>query len=91
MLMRLGSLIFAVPAVLLIVLYGIELSTVTSCIEAGGHYNFTSGECGEEISERISFYQRHRPLVDLTLLLSTAGALMMTWAMLKKGMTPKSD
>ena len=91
MLMRLGSLIFAVPAIVLLVLYGIELGAVSDCISEGGHYDYTSGLCGTEITEQPSFYLRHRLLVDGMLLLSVVGSLLMTWGMLKKGMTRASN
>jgi len=89
MLTRYGSMLFAIPPIILLVFYGLELGTVSDCIAAGGHYDFTTENCSDTPVETLSFYQRHRGLADLSLLLSAFGALMMTWGMLKKGMTPK--
>jgi len=89
MLTRIGSLIFAIPAVLLILLYGIDLSTASDCTDIGQFYDFANDVCSESPVPGSSYYQRHTTFVNLMLLLSVIGSLMMTWGMLLKGMQPK--
>lgn len=69
MLIRIGALLFALPAVLLLVLYGMDMGSVP---EAGD-------------PAEVTYYARHPVLVNLGLLLSTAGGLLMSWGMLIKG------
>jgi len=85
--LRYGSLLFALPGLLLLTLYGLELSAVTECTQQGGSYNFDNGECTETEQPQTPYYARNAGFVNLMLLLSAAGALAMTWGMLLKGMT----
>lgn len=86
MLMRLGALIFAVPGILLLVLYGLEMSAITDCRELGQFYNVTTGECSTEEQPFSTFYMRNSTLVNSMMLLSVAGALALSWGMLVRGM-----
>lgn len=86
MLMRLGALIFAVPGILLLVLYGLEMSAITDCRELGLFYNVTTGECSAEEQPFSTFYMRNSTLVNSMMLLSIAGALALSWGMLVRGM-----
>ncbi|MEK9712441.1 MAG: hypothetical protein VW258_07730 [Thalassolituus sp.] len=91
MLMRVGSMIFAIPAIMLIALYGIDLSTAGQCIDIGQYYDFANDICSERPVPGSSYYQRHAAFVNIMLLLSVVGSLMMTWGMLVKGMQPKDQ
>jgi len=86
MLMRYGSLLFALPAVILIIAFGLELMSAGACTDTGMHYDFNSGTCTEEAVAQLSYYQRHPLFINSMLLLSLAGALAMTWGMIVKGM-----
>ena len=87
MLLRYGSLLFALPGLLLVVLYGLELSAVTECTQQGGFYNFDNGKCTDVEAPLSTYYARNTLFVNLMLLASTIGALAMTWGMLLKGMS----
>ncbi|MDF1762245.1 MAG: hypothetical protein P1U57_02450 [Oleibacter sp.] len=87
MLLRYGSLLFAAPAILLLSLYGIELSAVSECTTQGLSYSYQSGECSSQLIEQMSYYRRHSGLVNSMMLLSMLGSFMMIFGMLKKGMT----
>lgn len=84
--LRYGALLFALPAILLLTLYGLEMSAISDCQALGQQLDLVSGECSEQQQVHSSYYQRHALLVNLMLLVSLLGALMMTWGMLKKGM-----
>ena len=88
MLTRYGSLLFALPAITLIVAFGFELMSAGQCTDAGLHYDYTSGVCSEEAVPQLSYYQRNTVFINVMLLLSMAGALAMTWGMLLTGMQP---
>jgi hypothetical protein len=88
MLTRYGSLLFALPAIILIVAFGFELMSAGQCTDAGLHYDYTSGACSDEAVPQLSYYQRNTVFINVMLLLSMAGALAMTWGMLLKGMQP---
>lgn len=86
MLMRLGALIFALPGILLLVLYGMEMSAITDCQELGLFYNVSLGECTPDEQPFSTFYMRNSGLVNGMMLLSVAGALALSWGMLVRGM-----
>lgn len=90
--MRWGAIIFSVPAVLLLSLYGWELSLVNECISEGLKYDFQIGECVEG-SQGIDspYYARHTLFVNSMLLLSVVGSGMMTGSMIKRGMVRNQD
>lgn len=90
MLLRLGSLLFALPALILLVLYGIEMSAISDCTQLGGIYNFETATCGSEAIEQTSYYTRHSGLVNGMMLLSVLGALAMSLGMLIKGMAQQA-
>jgi hypothetical protein len=85
--MRWGSIIFSLPVILLLSLYGWELSTVNDCIDQGLSYDFQLEKCvaGEQ-DIRSPYYARHTLWVNSVLLLSVIGSMMMTIAMIKRGM-----
>jgi|TARA_B100000749_G_scaffold232005_1_gene188829 hypothetical protein len=85
--LRLGSLLFAVPGIILLILYGIEMSAVTECSQSGGFYDFINARCADQPQPQSSYYQRHSTLVNLMMLLSVLGTFAMVWGMLLKGMT----
>lgn len=86
MLMRLGAIVFALPGILLLVLYGIELSAVTSCQELGLNYDVVAQQCSPDEQPFNTFYMRNSTLVNSMMLLSVAGALALSWGMLVRGM-----
>jgi hypothetical protein len=71
MLIRLGSLIFALPAIALLTLYGLEL--------------------GDPAADAVTatYYSRHPLLVNIGLLISAIGSLLMCWGMILKGPSQK--
>lgn len=83
MLMRLSTLFFAVPGIILLILYGIELSAITDCQQLGLFYDTSLKQCTEQQPPFSSFYMRHTVLVNLLLLVSTISALVMVLAMIK--------
>ena len=85
--MRWGSIIFSLPAILLLSLYGWELSSVNDCIDQGLSYNFELEQCIDGKQDiRSPFYARHTLFVNGMLLLSVIGSMMMTAAMIQRGM-----
>ena len=85
--MRWGSIIFSLPAILLLSLYGWELSSVNDCIDQGLSYNFELEQCIDGKQDiRSPFYARHTLFVNSMLLLSVVGSIMMTVAMIQRGM-----
>jgi hypothetical protein len=85
--MRWGSIIFSLPVILLLSLYGWELSAVNDCIDQGLSYGFDIGECiDEKQSVESPYYARHTVLVNSMLLLAVLGSVMMTVAMIQRGM-----
>ena len=86
MLMRLGAIVFALPGILLLVLYGIELSAVTSCQELGLNYDVVTQQCSPDEQPFNTFYMRNSTLVNSMMLLSVTGALALSWGMLVRGM-----
>ena len=85
--MRWGSIIFSLPAILLLSLYGWELSSVNDCIDQGLSYSFELEQCIDGKQDiRSPFYARHTLFVNSMLLLSVVGSIMMTVAMIQRGM-----
>lgn len=85
--MRWGSIIFSLPVILLLSLYGWELSTVNECIDQGLSYSFELESCiDEKQNVRSPYYARHTLFVNSMLLLAVLGSVMMTVAMIKRGM-----
>jgi hypothetical protein len=85
--LRIGALLFALPGILLLTLYGLEMSALNDCKELGQSLDFNSGQCSNAEQQYSSYYQRHALFVNLMMLASLIGALMMTWGMMVKGMT----
>jgi hypothetical protein len=85
--MRWGSIIFSLPVILLLSLYGWELSIVNDCIDQGLSYDFNLEQCVQgEQSFQSPYYARHTAWVNIMLLLSVLGSIMMTIAMIQRGM-----
>ena len=85
--MRWGSIIFSIPVILLLSLYGWELSAVNECIDQGLSYSFDLETCIDQKQDvRSPYYARHTFLVNSMLLLSVLGSFMMTAAMIQRGM-----
>ena len=89
--LRYGSLLFALPGLLLLTLYGLEMSAITDCGQQGGYYNVETGECGQQPQPQSTYYSRHALFVNLMMLVSLLGALAMTWGMLLRGMARSQD
>lgn len=84
MLVRLGSVFFAVPSIILLIFYGIELSAITNCQQQGQFYDLVAQACTTEQQPFSTFYMRHTLIVNLSLLLATIGALAMCLGMLNR-------
>ena len=90
--LRAGSVLFALPGIILLILYGIEMSAMTDCLQSGGHFDFVNQVCRDTEQPIVSYYQRHAVLVNLLMAVSVAGMFAIVWGMLKKGMAhPKND
>jgi hypothetical protein len=85
--MRWGSIIFSLPVILLLSLYGWELSAVNDCIDQGLSYSFDVEKCiAEKQGVQSPYYARHTFFVNSMLFLSVLGSIMMTVAMIQRGM-----
>ena len=85
--MRWGSIIFSVPVILLLSLYAWELAIVTECIDQGLSYDFSLEKCVTGAQNiQTPYYARHTILVNMMLLMSVLGSVMMTVAMIQRGM-----
>lgn len=84
MLMRISSIVFAVPGIILLILYGIELSAINSCQELELFYDAYLKQCIEQKPPFNTFYMRNALLVNSFLGLSGLGALGMCFAMLDR-------
>ncbi|MFT5609304.1 MAG: hypothetical protein ACI9PZ_003123 [Parvicella sp.] len=85
--MRWGSIVFSLPVILLLSLYGWELSIVTECADQGLSYDFALEKCVQGAQNiETPYYARHTVFVNLMLLMSVLGSVMMTMAMIKRGM-----
>lgn len=90
--MKWGSIIFSVPAILLLSLYGWEMSAVNDCIDQGLSYDFQLAECVEGEQDIYSpYYARHTLWVNSMLLLSIIGAFIMTASMIQRGMVRNQE
>ena len=86
--MRWGSMLFALPVVVLLCQYGWEMSLVTNCLEQELGYDFGLERCAEvDPISQPPFYARNTLWVNSAMLVSVVGSLMMTWGMIQKGMT----
>jgi hypothetical protein len=85
--MRWGSIVFSLPVILLLSLYGWELSIITACADQGLSYDFGLVNCVEGAQNiETPYYARHTIFVNMMLLMSVFGSVMMTMAMIKRGM-----
>ena len=92
MLMRLGALFFAVPGIILLICYGLELSAITECQQQNLFYDIATGVCTDIKQPFSSFYMRNAWLVNLMMLISVLGGMAMLWGMVLRGMTrPRGD
>ena len=90
--LRAGSVLFALPGVILLIFYGIEMSAMTDCLQSGKHFDFVNQVCAETEQPIVTFYQRHTLVVNLGMLVSVIGMFAMVWGMMIKGMAhPKND
>lgn len=84
MLMRISAIVFAVPGIILLILYGIELSAITNCQELGLFYDAHLKQCTTQKPPFNTFYTRNPLLVNGMLAFASLGALSMCLAMLKR-------
>lgn len=86
MLMKLGTLLFAVPGVVLLYLYNIDISALQDCQQAQQYYDAINGVCSDQPQPQQSYYQRHSSLVNWSMLASVVGGAMITWGMVLRGL-----
>jgi hypothetical protein len=91
--LRWGMILMALPLLLLVGLYTLEVQAVVACESDGGVYDFVKGVCeASGPTVFVSFAARHPWLVNIGMLLALAGTCMTTLGMIKKGMAhPKDD
>ena len=83
MITRIGVIFFTIPCVILLALYGIELSAATDCQQVGQFYDALSKQCVDQKPAFTSFYLRNTYLVNLMLLASSLGAIAMIIGMVQ--------
>jgi len=91
MLMRIGTIVFVLPVVLLLVVYSIDLNNFTECDQLGLSYSTETGNCEAGEVQVTTYYSRHPLLVNLSMLVATFGTFAMIWGMVLKGMTRSQD
>lgn len=75
--LRLGLILLIVPAVVLMVVFFVDQSAVTVCLEQGGSYNYRLGECDlQQKHEFIPLITRYPLLINGSMLLSVIGLMM---------------
>ena len=83
MITRIGVIFFTIPGVILLTLYGIELSAATDCQQMGLHFDAISKQCVAQQPAFTSFYLRNTYLVNIMLLASSLGAVAMIIGMVQ--------
>lgn len=83
MITRIGVIFFTIPCIILLTLYGIELSAATECQQLGLHYDALSKQCVDISPAFSSFYMRNAYLVNIMLVIATAGAAAMIVGMVQ--------
>lgn len=83
MITRIGVIIFTIPCIILLALYGIELSAATDCQELGLYYDAVSKQCVAESPAFSSFYMRNALLVNSLLLIATLGSFALILGMVQ--------
>lgn len=91
MLLRIGTIAFTLPVVLLLIVYSIDLNHITDCEQMGLTYSPASGQCESGDVQLTSYYSRHTLLINLSMLVATVGTFAMIWGMVLKGMTRSQD
>lgn len=72
--LRLGLLLLILPPLVLMGAYMVELSTVDSCLDGGGAWDYTLGQCQSGGEHRtIPYLQRHPLFVNGAMLLAVVG------------------
>ncbi|MDP2506588.1 MULTISPECIES: hypothetical protein [unclassified Oceanobacter] len=84
-LLRYGTLLCVLPAVALLIVYGLDLSAITECQQQGLTYSPELGSCIASAEPITTYYARHTLIINISLLIATAGALAMTVGMVLKG------
>lgn len=85
MLIRIGSIVFVIPVILLLVVYSLDMSSISDCLTQDMTYDPDTDTCIEGSEYPPTFYTRHPILVNLSLVASIIGTLVMTWGMILKG------
>lgn len=83
MITRIGVIIFTIPCIILLTLYGIELSAATDCQQLGLFYDAYSQQCVENVPAFSSFYMRNAFLVNSMLIIATIGSLALIVGMVQ--------
>ncbi len=74
MITRIGVIIFTIPCIILLTLYGIELSAATDCQQLGLYYDAFSKQCTDIKPAFSSFYMRNAFLVNIMLIIASVGS-----------------
>lgn len=83
MITRIGVIFFTIPCIILLALYGIELSAATDCQQLGLHYDAFSKQCTDNKPMFSSFYMRNTYLVNIMLLFASTGACALIVGMIQ--------
>lgn len=83
MITRIGVIIFTIPCIILLTLYGIELSAATDCQQQSLFYDAFSKQCMENPPAFSSFYMRNAFLVNSMLIIATLGSFALIVGMIQ--------
>lgn len=75
--LRIGLILLILPSIALMVVFYMDQSAVTACLEQGGSYNYDLAECDQEQKHPFKpLMARHPMLINGTMLLSVVGLFM---------------
>src|SRR5690554_5358060 len=83
MITRIGVIIFTIPCIILLTLYGIELSAATDCQQLGLFYDAYSQQCVETAPAFSILYLRNAFLVISVLIIATNRSLALIVSMVQ--------
>ena len=90
--LRWGSILLFLPSVLLVTHYMIEAQDAAQCVHLKGSWDFLKGVCDmENKHEFVAYSTRYGWAVNLGMLVSIVGLVLMTLGMIGRGMGKPKD